>query len=223
MERVLLSWSGGKESAHALYTLEKTGYTVCALLTTVTEDDDRISMHGVRRVLLELQAESVGIPLDIAVISRNISNKDYESTMRDVLQKYVDAGVLSVAFGDIHLGDIRKYREDNLSKIGMRGVFPLWGRGTASLARAFVQEGFRAVVTCVDGQVLGKGFVGREFDAQFLSDLPSSVDPCGENGEFHSFVYDGPIFSRGIPYTRGEVVLREERFYSCDLIPAESR
>ncbi len=219
-EKVLLSWSGGKDSALSLYELQKTGlYDVRALLTTVTEDYDRSSMHGVRRVLLEQQADSVGIPLEKVFIPKTVSNEEYESIMQEVCENYLNAGIFTVVFGDIFLEDVREYREKNLEKIGMKASFPLWGKDTVSLARAFINLGFKAITTCIDSHVLGKDFVGRDFDEKFLNELPPSVDPCGEHGEFHSFVYDGPVFRKKISCTRGEVVFRENRFYYCDLLP----
>jgi uncharacterized protein (TIGR00290 family) len=220
-EKVIFSWSGGKDSAIALYEIEKSNnYEVLALLTTVTEDYDRVSMHGLRRILLEQQAESLGYPLEKILIPKNASNQEYESKMEEALLKYKNRGVNSVVFGDIFLEDVRKYREDNLAKIGMRGIFPIWKRDTNELARTFINLGFKAVTVCVDSNVLDKRFVGRVIDEQFISELPSGVDPCGENGEFHSFVYDGPIFRVEIPYSTGEVVLRDSRFYYCDLVPS---
>ena len=219
-KQVILSWSGGKDSALALHDLQNTGhYEIVTLLTTVTDEYDRISMHGVRRILLEQQAEALGLPLEKVYISKNSTNDEYESNMREILEPYLMEGVSSVVFGDIFLEDIRKYREENLAKIGMTGIFPLWKRNTRELANTFIELGFRAVITCVDTKVLDKHFVGRPFDIQFLAELPISVDPCGENGEFHSFVYDGPIFQKKIVYALGEVVLRENRFYFCDLRP----
>ena len=217
---MLVCWSGGKESALALWEIAKAeSYEIAVLLTTVTEDYDRISMHGVRRSLLERQAEALGITLEKVFISKDASNEEYESKMRGVLAKYLAAGVSSVVFGDIFLEDARKYREEKLSKIGMKAIFPMWKADTAELAHRFIDLGFKAVITCVDSSVLDKQFVGRCFDEQFLSELPSGVDPCGENGEFHCFVYDGPIFRERILHTIGEVVLRERRFYYCDLCP----
>ena len=222
--KVILSWSGGKDSALALYELrESQDYEIAVLLTTVTQDYDRISMHGVRRILLERQAESLGLPLEKVFISKDTSNQEYESKIREVLVKYQTAGVRCVVFGDIFLEDLRKHREDNLSKIGMEGIFPIWKRDTAELAHTFIDLGFKAVITCIDSNVLDKIFIGKAFDEQFLSKLPSAVDPCGENGEFHSFVYDGPRFQERILHTIGEVVLRENRFYFCDLEPAPNR
>ncbi len=219
-QKVIFSWSGGKDGALALYELAKTQkYQIAALLTTIAWDYDRISMHGVRRVLLEQQAESLGFALEKVFISKNSSNEEYESKMRQVLVKYLTAGVRSVAFGDVFLEDVRKHRENNLSKLGMKAILPIWQRDTTELAHTFINLGFKAVITCVDSNVLDKTFIGRAFDEQLLSKLPSTVDPCGENGEFHSFVYDGPIFQKRISHTTGEVVLRENRFCYCDLIP----
>ena len=220
VENVIVTWSGGKDCAMALYELQRSdACEVSALLTTVTEDYDRISMHGVRRVLLEKQAESMGLPLETIFISKESSNDDYETKMRSKMLHYRSRGVASAAFGDVFLQDVRQYREDNLAKVGMKALFPLWDRDTAELARSFVELGFKAVVTCVDSNLLDGVFVGREFDTQFLSDLPSTVDPCGENGEFHSFVYDGPIFRTPIVHDKGEIVLRDGRFWYCDLVP----
>jgi uncharacterized protein (TIGR00290 family) len=220
IERVIFTWSGGKDSAMALYELQMAdSYEITALLTTVTEDYDRISMHGVRAALLEQQAQSLRLPLDKVYITRNASNEDYEAQMRGKLLHYHSRGINSVVFGDIFLEDLRKYREDNLAKAGMQGIFPIWKRDTAELAHTFIDLGFKAVITCLDSNVLDKRFVGRVVDEQFLCELPNSVDPCGENGEFHSFVYDGPIFRERIRYKKGRIVLRDERFYFCDLIP----
>ena len=218
-EKVLFTWSGGKDSILALYELQiRSDYEIVALLTVLTEDYDRISMHGVRSILLERQADSLRLPIEKVYISKNSSNEEYEAKMREVLQRYLTADVSSVVFGDIFLEDLRKYREDNLSKIGMKAVFPIWKRDTTDLAHEFIDLGFKAIITCVDSNVLDKAFVGRLYDQQFLSELPSTVDPCGENGEFHSFVYDGPIFQKRVPYTKGEIVFRDGRFWYCDLI-----
>lgn len=219
-QKVIFTWSGGKDSAMALYELHKSkNYEIVALLTSVTEGYDRISMHGVRRVLLEKQAESLGLPLEMLYITRNSSNEEYEAKLKDKLLKYKKQGVSSVVFGDIFLEDLRKYREDNLALVGMKGIFPIWKRDTAELARTFIELGFKAVITCVDSNFLDGKFAGRYFDNRFLSELPGTVDPCGENGEFHSFVCDGPIFKERIRFRRGEVVLRDNRFYFCDLVP----
>ncbi len=221
-QKVLFSWSGGKDSTMALYEIQKSKeYEVAALLTTVTEDYDRVSMHGLRRTLLEQQAESLGYHLEKIFISKNASNKEYESKMEEVLLKHKIAGVSFVVFGDIFLEDLKKYREDNLAKIGMKGIFPIWKRDTNELAQTFIDLGFKAILICVDSDVLDKRFVGRVLDMRFLSELPSNIDPCGENGEFHSFVYDGPIFWEKVPHELGEIILRDNRFYFCDLKPVD--
>lgn len=222
-EKVLMCWSGGKDSALALWELtQRGGHEVVALLTTVTEPFDRVSMHGVRRVLLERQAASIGLPLKLVMLAEKSSNEDYERKMEDALAEFIDAGVRSVVFGDLFLEDVRRYREENLSKAGMRGLFPIWGEDTKGLARRFVELGFQAVVTCVDSESLDGSFAGRTYDRRFLEELPEGADPCGENGEFHTFVFDGPLFRERIFHTRGEVTLRDGRFYYCDLLPAFS-
>ncbi len=221
VEKVVLLWSGGKDSALALHALRKTGeYAVAALLTTVTEGYDRVSMHGVRRALLERQAVAVGLPLTQVPIPKNCSKAEYASRMVRACEELKETGLHTVASGDIFLEDVRKYREEQLAQAGMRGVFPLWGRDSAQLARTFVATGFAAVTVCVDGQALGKEWVGRAYDGRFLANLPSGVDPCGENGEFHTFVSDGSTFTERIAWVRGDVVLRDDRFYYCDLLPA---
>jgi len=218
-EKVVVAWSGGKDSALALHEVLKANrYEVVELLTTVTQDYDRISIHGVRSVLLEQQTRSLGFPLEKMLISKGVSDAEYESILQKALNRHRINGVFSVVLGDIFLEDVRKYREGILSKVGMKGIFPLWKKDTNQLAHTFIDLGFKAVVTCVDSKSLGKDFVGREFDRQLLAELPSNVDPCGENGEFHSFVYDGPIFSERIFFAKGEIVLRENRFYYCDLV-----
>jgi uncharacterized protein (TIGR00290 family) len=221
---VLVSWSGGKDSAMALYELlEGEEYDVVALLTTVTQGYDRISMHGVRRTLLEAQASALGLPLEVVYISQEASNEEYEEKMQSLLEKHKSSGVSAVVFGDLFLLDVRAYREDNLARVGMGAIFPLWKRDTRNLAKTFVNLGFKAVTACVDTQLLGKDFAGRQLDEQFFKDLPEQVDPCGENGEYHTFVYDGPIFRQAVEFTPGELVLREERFYYCDLIDANEQ
>jgi uncharacterized protein (TIGR00290 family) len=175
-------------------------------------------MHGVRSVLLQQQAQSLGFPLEKLFIPRETSIEEYESKLEIALTRFQQDGVSLVVFGDIFLEGIRKYREEKLSKIGMTGLFPLWKKRSADLAHAFIDLGFKAVVTCVDPKVLDKAFVGRLIDERFLAELPANVDPSGENGEFHSFVFEGPIFKERIPCTVGEVVLRGS-FYFCDLLP----
>ncbi|MBI4282958.1 MAG: diphthine--ammonia ligase [Chloroflexi bacterium] len=220
-EKVILSWSGGKDSAMALYQIQqRQDYEVVTLLTTLSEEYDRVSMHGVRRVLLEEQSRSLGLPLEPVVLAPSHTNEEYEAKMQATLSKWQKAGISGVAFGDIFLADLRKYREDNLARMGMKAIFPIWGRDTAELTRSFVNLGFKAVVTCVDGKVLDKAFAGRVIDASFLAELPSNIDPCGENGEFHSFAFAGPIFKESLPLTIGQVVSRDS-FYFCDLLPVD--
>lgn len=220
MEKVIVAWSGGKDSALALYGIQKDGLETAALLTTVTEEYDRISMHGVRRTLLERQSRTLGLPLEMVFIPPETSNEVYEARMAAVLAKYAARGVTAVVFGDLFLEDIRAYREKQLSKTGLKARFPLWKRNSLELARDFIKLGFKAVITCVDSNALDGSFAGRQYNEEFLSALPSTVDPCGENGEFHSFVYDGPNFAEPIAFTVGETLVRDNRFYFCDLIPS---
>ncbi len=218
-EDVLFCWSGGKDSAMALHALrEERACRVTALLTTVTEEYNRISMHGVRRVLLERQAESLGLPLHPVLIPPHCSNATYEERMKEALEEHRARGVRHVAFGDIFLEDLREYREKNLARIGMQALFPIWKRDTRELAREFVRLGFRAIAVCVDPRVLDASFAGRELDESFFADLPPGVDPCGENGEFHTFVFDGPVFAEPIACRAGEQVMRDG-FCFCDLLP----
>jgi uncharacterized protein (TIGR00290 family) len=218
-ERILLAWSGGKDSAMTLHQLKNMENTdVAALLTTVTEGYDRISMHGVRRSLLVEQAQALGIPLEEIRIPQQCSNDVYEQHMQQTLEKYHEQGIVKAAFGDLFLEDVRAYRQERMGRIGMECLFPLWGKPTAALAAQFVELGFHAIVVCVDTKVLGEEFSGREYDADLLRDLPPGVDPCAENGEFHTFVYDGPIFSRPVQCRRGEKMLRDNRFCYCDLV-----
>ena len=219
-EEVLFCWSGGKDSAMALHALRAAGECrIAALLTTITEEYDRISMHGVRRALLERQAESLGLPLHAVLIPPQCINAIYEERMKDALAKHFERGVRRVAFGDIFLEDLRAYRESNLAKVGMQALFPIWKRDTRELAREFVRQGFRAITVCVDPRVLDASFAGRELDATFFAELPPGVDPCGENGEFHTFVFDGPVFKSAIAFHTGEKVVRDG-FCFCDLSPA---
>jgi len=219
---VLFCWSGGKDSCMALHQLRCDPLRdVVALLTTVTEGYDRISMHGVRRILLERQAAALGLPLEIVTIPPQCVNAEYESRMEKMLLSWKNRGVTEVAFGDIFLEELREYRERNLARVGMKALFPLWLRPTGELACKFIALGFRAVTVCVDPKKLEASFVGREIDADFLAALPAAANPCGENGEFHSFVYDGPGFSEAVQFTIGEKMLRDG-FYFCDLLPAEA-
>ncbi len=221
MEDILLSWSAGKDSALALHELlQSPAYHVQALLTVVTREYGRVSMHGIRRSLLERQASAIGLPLEEVVISSHGSNADYEAAMAEVLARHKEAGVTAVAFGDLFLEDVRRYRERNLARVGLGALFPLWQRDTRELAHSFVRLGFRAITTCVDTSALDARFCGQPLDERFFAGLPEGVDPCGENGEYHSFVSGGPIFRSPVPYAVGETVLREGRFFYCDLEPA---
>jgi uncharacterized protein (TIGR00290 family) len=218
-ELILFCWSGGKDSAMALHTLrQRDDLRVTALLTTVTETYDRISMHGVRRELLEQQAAAIGLPLHEVRIPPQCVNPIYEARMEEALRVHYQAGVRKVALGDIFLEDLRAYREKNLARIGMTALFPIWKRDTRELIRSFHAVRFRAIAVCIDPRVLDRSFAGRELDEQFFSDLPPTVDPCGENGEFHTFVFDGPIFRQPISISTGEVVERDAFIY-CDLLP----
>jgi uncharacterized protein (TIGR00290 family) len=217
-EPILFCWSGGKDSAMALHTLLQQGeFRVAALLTTVTEGYERISMHGVRRELLERQAQSIGLPLHEVRIPPQCVNPIYEARMEEALRFHLEKGVSKVAFGDIFLEDLRAYREKNLARIGMTAIFPIWKRDTRDLVRSFHTNRFRAVAVCVDSKVLDPSFAGRELDESFFQNLPPHADPCGENGEFHTFVFDGPIFQSPIHVRTGEIVNRDG-FIFCDLL-----
>jgi uncharacterized protein (TIGR00290 family) len=219
-EKVLISWSGGKDSSLALYEILKSKeYEVQALFTTITKDYDRVTMHGVRRELIEEQAKSIGIPLREVFIPKNVSNEEYSKIMEREMRKAKEEGISAIVFGDIFLEDVRKYREDNLSKVSMKGIFPLWGRDSRKVVEDFIKLGFNAIVVCVDSKALSKEFIGRIIDEKFLEDLPSGVDPAGEYGEYHTFVFDGPIFKKKVNFELGEIVFRENRFYYLDLIP----
>lgn len=221
-EPVVLSWSGGKDSSLALQALRADpAIEVVALLTTVTRGYDRISIHGVRRALLEAQARAVGLPLHEVTLEPQSSNDAYEAAFAEALTAlratYPD--VRRIAFGDLFLEDVRAYRERLLAPLGFEAYFPLWGENTNALARRFIDDGFRARLVCVDTTQLDGAFVGREFNTVLLGDAPASIDPCGERGEFHTFVADGPVFTAPIAYTLGERVLRDGRFAYQDLIP----
>jgi uncharacterized protein (TIGR00290 family) len=222
-EPVLFCWSGGKDSAMALCTLlQRRDVRVTALLTSVTEGYERISMHGVRRELLERQAESIGLPLHEVRVPPQCVNPVYEKRMEEALRVHCDQGVRSVAFGDIFLEDLRAYREKNLARMGMTAHFPIWKRDTRELIRFFHQQRFRGVAVCVDSKVLDPNFAGRQLDESFFADLPPNIDPCGENGEFHTFVFDGPMFQRPIGVRTGERVVRDH-FIFCDLQPEKEK
>lgn len=220
---LVMSWSGGKDSAMALHELRKSGdYEVVGLLTSVSEEYKRISHHGVRESLLEAQAEAIGVPLTKVYLPSNNShpctNAVYEEIMGEVMRRFKAEGISAVGFGDLFLQDLRAWREKNLATLDMKGVFPLWMRDTFTLAREIIDLGFKARLSCVEGKV-GPGFVGRSYDRALLDDLPAGIDPCGEYGEFHSYVYDGPIFQKPVAIEVGEIVVRDGRYYA-DLLPA---
>ena len=218
---LFLSWSGGKDSALALDALRRgTEFDVVGLLTSVTRGYDRISVHGVRRSLLHAQAESLGLPLQEILLDQNCTNESYEAAFHQALQTIREQrpDVAHIGFGDLFLEDVRAYRERLLKGSGFEPVFPVWGVDTGQLARSFISDGFRARLVCVDTTQLDESFAGREFDPALLADLPETADPCGERGEFHTFVSSGPGFARPVSYQTGERVLREQRFMYCDLL-----
>jgi uncharacterized protein (TIGR00290 family) len=218
---VLVSWSGGKDSCMALREVQRTSnIRVERLLTTITRDFDRISMHGVRRILLERQAASLGIPLHQIFISKGASNEEYEAKMGEAFSGYRDRGINTIVFGDLFLEEIRAYRERLVAKHKMASLYPVWGRDTSQLIRDFIALGFKTAIVCVDPAKLDPSFVGRVIDEELLAQLPLHVDPCGENGEFHTFVFDGPIFKNPVKFSFGRIVCRGS-FWFCDLLPAE--
>jgi uncharacterized protein (TIGR00290 family) len=222
-ESVVLSWSGGKDSAMVAYhLLASQKYEIAALLTTVTEDFDRISMHGVRRELLERQAESLAIPLHKVMIPKDCSNEIYETRMNEAFRHFKARGITKIAFGDLFLADIRQYRDKQLAKGGMTGLYPIWLRDTDELVRTFIGLGFKAKLACVDTHAIDASFAGRELDASLLEELPPTADPCGEHGEYHSFVYAGPIFRNTIECKAGETTMRLSRFNYCDIVSTKA-
>lgn len=218
---VAMAWSGGKDSAMALDRLRAQGVSVAFLLTTVSREFDRVSIHGVRRTLLHAQAGALGLPLQEVVLPPSPSNEVYETAMASVLSAQ-GAEISGVAFGDLFLEEIRAYRERQMRGLGLAACFPLWGEDTAALARVWVGEGHQATVVVVDTEQLDGSFSGRAYDGAFLQALPARVDPCGERGEFHTFVHAGPKFTAPIRVSTGERVLRDNRFLFCDLIEEES-
>ena len=219
--KTLLSWSSGKDSAWALHRLRQDPeIEVVGLFCTVNQKFDRVAMHGVRRELLELQAERVNLPLDIIDIPYPCSNSEYEARMSAFIDQAKANKIECCAFGDLYLEDVRQYRENNLKGTGISPLFPLWGLPTEELSREMIQSGLRAIVTCVDPKSMPEMFVGREFNASFLADIPKEIDPCGENGEFHSFAFKGPMFREPIKVSAGEIVHRDGFVFSELLLNA---
>ncbi len=220
MKRILLSWSSGKDSAWSLHVLRQRGeYEVVGLLTTFNSEADRVAMHAVRRKLVERQAAAAGLPLWAVPLPWPCLNDQYETLMARACAKAAAEGIEGVAFGDLFLKDVRAYREKQMKDTGLEPVFPVWGLPTRELAREMIASGVRAKLTCVDTEMLNRSFVGREFDEELLGELPGEVDPCGERGEFHSFVYAGPMLNSVVPVAVGETVVRDQ-FVFADLIPA---
>ncbi len=238
--KAIFNWSGGKDSSLALYhILKNKEYDVQALMTTVNSKFDRISMHGVRKELLYAQGEAIGLPIKEIRLPEKPTMSEYDETMQNVLTELKADGVTHSIFGDIFLEDLKKYREERLAEVGLKAHFPLWKRDTTELVHEFIDLGFKTVVVCVKSELLSGEFAGRVIDKDFLKDLPKNVDPCGENGEFHTYVFDGPIFKNPIKYELGEKVFRAYEapkdkndtcfakepdkkpmgFHFCDLIP----
>ncbi|HEV8507563.1 MAG TPA: diphthine--ammonia ligase [Chitinophagaceae bacterium] len=229
MTRAYFNWSGGKDSAFALWkVLKEKRFNVEYLLTSMNSFHDRVSMHGVRRSLLEVQASSLNIPLTTIELAEEPSMSAYEAAMMNKVNWLKELGIIHSIFGDIFLEDLKIYREKKLATAGIQCVFPIWKRDTKRLVKEFVDENFKAVVVCVNEKFLDKSFCGMTIDQNFIDRLPLTVDPCGENGEFHSFVYDGPIFTNPIPVIKGEIVYKKYKspdpntsldgFYFCDLL-----
>ena len=229
MIKTYFNWSTGKDSAMALHALlQDDRYQVDQLLTSVNAAYDRVTMHGLRRSLMEAQVQALGLPCSTIELPENPDMELYGKLMNEGVEKLKSQGYTTAGFGDIFLEDLRKYREEQLQTLNVDCVFPLWKRDTAALMQEFINSGFKAIVVCINGQLLDESFVGREVDAQFLEDLPSNVDPCGENGEFHTFCYDGPIFKHPVAFEIGEKTYREYPapkegeapygYWFCDLI-----
>ncbi len=228
LKKAIFNWSGGKDSAFALWkVLGQKEVHISTLLTSVSEKYQRISMHGVRKELLLQQAASIGLPLEMVMIPDEPSMNDYDNLMAEKLTKLKKTGVELSVFGDIFLEDLKKYREQRLSEVGLKALFPIWKMDTRGVVEQFIENGFKAVVVSANTRLLDKSFAGRIIDKSFLADLPNNVDPCGENGEFHSFVFDGPVFSYPINFSIGETVLKkyntsdkwDHAFWYCDLLP----
>ncbi|MCU4926104.1 adenine nucleotide alpha hydrolase [Halobacteria archaeon AArc-dxtr1] len=224
MAPIVLSWSGGKDAAYTLYTLREQGKSVTELLTTINEEYDRSSIHGVHRALYERQAAAIGLPINCVSLPPEPSNEEYEARFEAEMHDYAERGIERVAFGDLFLEDVRDYRETQLAACPVDGTWPVWGRDTTALIEDWLALGFRATVVAVDDAALDASFAGRELDDAFIDDLPDGVDPCGEHGEFHTFVWDGPIFEEAVDVETGETVTRsvgEAEIHYSDLRLAE--
>ena len=223
MKRLLLSWSSGKDSAWALHLLrQQAEYEIAGLLTTFNQAFDRVAMHGVRRALVEQQASAAELPLWTVPLPWPCANEQYEALMSQACREAIARGIECIGFGDLFLEDVHAYRERQLSGTGLSPVFPLWGLPTHALAREMLAAGLQATLTCVDPSKLDASFAGRRFDHKLLAELPSTVDPCGETGEFHTFAHAGPMFSHEIPTIPGETVIRDS-FAFADLLPGDAR
>jgi len=238
--KAFFNWSGGKDSALALYHAQKNNqYSIDKLVTNINGKHRRISMHGIREELVELQAEAIGLPLQKIILPEEPSMQEYENTMKENLQRLKEEKFTHAFFGDIFLEDLKRYREEKLATVNIRAMFPLWKRDTLELMHEFIDLGFKTIVVCIKAELLPQEFAGRIIDKEFLKDLPNNVDACGENGEFHTFVFDGPIFKKPIDIKTGEKVFREYKapkdekdncftklpavsmgFWFCDLLPA---
>lgn len=224
--KTVLNWSSGKDAALSYLLLQQGGeYEVCSLLTTINAEQDRIVMHGVREQLLDMQAERMGVPLKKILLPPSPDNDTYNRVMADALEHFRAQGITTSAFGDIHLEDLKIYREQQLQQAGFKGLFPLWGRDTRELVQVVEQAGIEAMIVCVNEEFLGEEFLGRRVDSSLLADLPANVDPCGEYGEFHTFVYNAPYFSSPIAVNKGEIVRRlytpgaDKGFLFMDIYP----
>ena len=229
--KAIFNWSGGKDSSLALYRVMQEGqFDIRHLLTSLNTETDRISMHGVRRSMLEKQVEAIGFPLSLLELPGQINMEEYDQLMHEKMKPFLAEGITHSIFGDIFLEDLKKYRDERLAAVGLEGYYPIWKRNTRELVEEFVSLGFKAIVVSIDGSKLDRSFAGRELDMDFVNDLPAEVDPCGENGEFHSFVYAGPIFKSSFDFHRGEVVGKsyklsketeeEVTYWFQDLVPA---
>jgi len=223
-EPILVGWSGGRDCTVSVHELQKSDAYDMTLFTTVTDSPEgiHVTMHRIRELLLDAQAASLGLPIEKVSIPAGCSIEEYGAAMRSALEPHIARGVRRMAFGDIFLDGIREYRTSNLAGVGMDAVFPIWGRDSNELAQTFIDLGFAAVIVSVDTELISPDFLGRTYDKTLLADLPDGADPCGERGEFHSFVFDGPIFDTRVDYALGQTTVQDGRYYHCDLLPREA-